>query len=78
MQSEESKGGEETNLWALDSPNNQMWELDSPNNQIEESIGGEETNCEHSTHQTIKLKNQKREKKPNCEHSTHQTTKCEN
>jgi len=49
------KRGEETKLWALD----------SPNNQIEESKGEKKPNCEHtltkqpkcenSTHQTSKL-----------------------
>jgi len=44
--------------------------------QSEESKGGEKKpNCEHSVHQTTKLKNKKGEKKPNCEHSTHQPTK---
>jgi hypothetical protein len=33
-QIEESKGGEETKLWALDSPNKQMWELYSQTTKL--------------------------------------------
>jgi len=54
-QIEESKGGEEIKLWALDSPNNQMWELDSPNKQNVSTRLTKQPKYEHSTYQTKRI-----------------------
>lgn len=85
VQSEESKGGEETKLWALDSPNNQieeskggeetkLWALHPPNNQSKESKGGETKlwapNSPNNQNVRTRLT-----KQPKCEHLIHQTTK---
>jgi len=76
-QSEESKGGEVQSIRKIKREEEiKLWVLDSPNNQSVSTRPTKQQKCEHSTHQTNKLRAPTKQTK--YEQLTHQTNQnCE-